>query len=59
MTPPPVERLLDRLADVAFPEEIGDLAELGHEDVGADLREGVLQAVDELEHEARDVRDRR
>jgi hypothetical protein len=54
-----LERLLDRLAHLVVLEDLGHLAQLGDEDEAADLREALLEAVDELQHEARDVGHRR
>ena len=56
---PTLEGQLDGVVDVLLLEERRHLAQLGDEDEGPDLREGLLQGVDELQHEARDVRDGR
>ena len=45
---PPLPGLLEGVVDVVLGKELGHLAQLGHEDEGADLREGLLEAVFEL-----------
>ena len=47
---------IDGGIDVLVPEDLGHLPELGDEDEGADLGEAFLEAIDELQHEARDIR---
>ena len=48
----PVERLLHCAAHFLVVEDVSDFTKLCHKDITADLREGFLQAVHELQHEA-------
>ncbi len=55
----PLERPLDRLVDVGVLEQVGHLAEFRDEDERSNLREGLLKRITELQHESRDICDRR